>query len=261
MTSEQASKQTFFAVSTLLFVASVAVTIIWSVYMSTMGGMPMPGGWTMSMTWVAGQNWLSAASSFLGMWIVMMVAMMMPSLVPMLFRYRLAIATTGGTHLGWLTALAGLGYFFVWTIFGMAIFPLGIILAIIEMQLPALARTVPVTIGVVFLVVGGLQFTPWKARHLACCREAPDCGRIMSVTEAAAWRQGLRFGLHCSQCCFGLMIILLVIGVMDLRAMAVVAAAITIERLAPAGERIARITGAVVIVAGVFLIVQAVGIG
>src|SRR5205823_2612192 len=51
---------------------------------------------------------------------------------------------------------------------------------------------------------------------------------------------------HCTHCCVGLMAILLVIGVMDLRAMAVVAAAITVERLAPAGERVARAIGAVV---------------
>jgi predicted metal-binding membrane protein len=57
------------------------------------------------------------------------------------------------------------------------------------------------------------------------------------------------------------MAILLVVGVMDLRAMAVVAAAITIERLAPAGERVARATGAVTVGAGVFLIVRAAGLG
>jgi predicted metal-binding membrane protein len=57
------------------------------------------------------------------------------------------------------------------------------------------------------------------------------------------------------------MVILLVIGVMDLRAMAVVAAAITVERLAPAGERVARITGAVVVGAGLFLIARAAGLG
>jgi len=51
-----------------------------------MGEMPMPGGWTMSMAWMRmpGQTWPGAAASFLGMWIVMMVAMMLPSLVPML---------------------------------------------------------------------------------------------------------------------------------------------------------------------------------
>jgi predicted metal-binding membrane protein len=57
------------------------------------------------------------------------------------------------------------------------------------------------------------------------------------------------------------MVVLLVIGVMDLRAMAVVAAAITVERLAPAGERVARITGAVVVGAGLFLIARAAGLG
>jgi predicted metal-binding membrane protein len=57
------------------------------------------------------------------------------------------------------------------------------------------------------------------------------------------------------------MTILLVIGVMDLRVMAIVAIAITVERLAPAGERVARAIGAVMICAGLFLIVQAVGFG
>ena len=75
-----------------------------------------------------------------------------------------------------------------------------------------------------------------------------------------AWRHGLRLGLHCSHCCAGLIVILLVIGVMDLRAMAAVTAAITVERLAPAGERIARVIGAVVVVAGLFLIARAAGL-
>src|SRR4029434_5949041 len=84
--SERASQQAFFGVSALLFAASAAVTIVWCGSMSSMGGMPMSGGWTMSMAWMRmpGQTWSGAAASFLGMWIVMMVAMMLPSLVPML---------------------------------------------------------------------------------------------------------------------------------------------------------------------------------
>jgi predicted metal-binding membrane protein len=66
---------------------------------------------------------------------------------------------------------------------------------------------------------------------------------------------------HCSHCCAGPMAILLVMGVMDLRAMAVVAAAITVERLAPTGERVARATGAVVVGAGLLLIARAAGLG
>src|SRR3712207_5336149 len=92
---------------------------------------------------MCGQTWPGAAASFLGMWVVMMVAMMLPSLVPMLWRYRQAVARTGETRLAWLTALVGVGYFFVWTVFGMAAFPLGVALTVIEMQQPALARAVP----------------------------------------------------------------------------------------------------------------------
>jgi predicted metal-binding membrane protein len=191
---------------------------------------------------MSGHTWLGAAASFLGMWVVMMVAMMLPSLVPTLWRYRQA-------GLGRLTALVGVGYFFVWTVLGMAVFPLS----------AALARAVPIAVGAVVLMAGFFQFTAWKAHHLACCREAGR-GQV-SADAGTAWRHGLRLGLHCAKCNVGLMAILLGLGVMDLRAMAVVAAAITVERLAPYGERVARATGAVVIGAGLFLLVRAAGVG
>jgi predicted metal-binding membrane protein len=187
----------------------------------------------------------------------MMVAMMLPSLVPMLWRYRQAVGRAGATRLGGLTALVGVGYLFVWTLFGMAAFPLGVALAAASMEQPALARAVPIAGGVVVLIAGLLQFTAWKARRLACCREAPGRGRTLRADAGTAWRHGLRLGLHCVHCCAGLMAILLVIGVMDLRAMATVGAAIAVERLAPAGERAARAIGAVVVAAGLALIAHA----
>jgi predicted metal-binding membrane protein len=228
-----------------------------------MGEMPMPGDWTMSMAWMRmpGQTWPGAAAAFLGMWVVMMVAMMLPSLVPMLWRYRQAVGGSGETRLNRLTARVGVGYFLVWTVFGMAAFPIGAALAAVEMQQPALARAVPIAIGVVVLIAGSLQLTAWKARHLACCRETPGRGHRLPADAGTAWRHGLRLGLHCSQCCVSQIAILLVIGVMDLRVMAVVAAAITVERLAPAGARVARATGAVAVAAGLFLIARAAGLG
>ena len=228
-----------------------------------MGDMTMPGDWTMSMAWMRmpGQTWPDAAASFVGMWIVMMVAMMLPSLVPMLSRYRVAVGAPGAARLDRLTALVAAGYFFVWTVFGMAAYPLGVALAAVEMQDAALARVVPLAVGVVVLLAGMLQFTPWKARHLDCCRRMPGRGHTLPTDAVTAWRHGVRLGLHCSQCCAGLIAVLLAVGVMDLYAMAVVAAAITVERLAPAGERVARITGAVIVVAGLLLIAQAAGIG
>jgi predicted metal-binding membrane protein len=207
-----------------------------------------------------GQTWPGAAASFLGMWVAMMVAMMLPSLVPMLSRYRQAVDKTGETRLGRLTALVGIGYFFVWTVFGMAAFPLGVALAAVEMQRPPLARVVPIAVAVVVLIAGALQFTAWKARQLACCRETLGHDHKLTAHAGTAWRYGLRLGLHCSYCCAGLTAILLVVGVMDVRAMAVVTAAITIERLAPAGERVARAIGVVAIAAGLFLIAQAAGL-
>src|SRR5436853_6923733 len=122
--------------------------------------MPMPG----------------AAGSFLCMWVVMMVAMMLPSLVPMLWRYRQAVGRPGETRLGRLTALVGMGYFFVWTVFGMAAFPLGVALAVVELQQPALARAVPIAVRVVALMASSLQLTAWKAQPLSCCRAAPGRG-------------------------------------------------------------------------------------
>jgi predicted metal-binding membrane protein len=229
-----------------------------------MGEMPMLGGLvTMSMPWMRlpGQTWPGAAASFLGMWIVMMVAMMLPSLSPMLWRYRRAVERTGDARGGRLVTLVGAGYFFVWTLFGMAVFPLGVVLMAVQMQYPIFARSVPVAVGVVILMAGSLQFTTWKARHLAYCSDAPGPDCSLPVGTGAAWRHGLRLGVHCSQCCAGLMAILLVIGVMDLRAMVVVAAVITIERLAPAGERVARATGVAVVGTGLFLIARAAGLG
>jgi len=253
----------FFAVSALLFAASAVVTVVWCASMSAMGEMAMPGEWTMSMVWMRmpGQTWPGAAASFLGMWVVMMVAMMLPSLVPMLWRYRRAVGGPGETRLGRLTAVVGVGYFFVWTVFGMAAFPLGAALAAIEMEQPALARAVPIAVGAVVLIAGALQLAAWKARSLACCRKAPGRDRTLAADVATAWRHGLRLGLHCTHCCAGLMVALLVIGVMDLRAMTVVGAAITVERLAPAGERVARAIGAVAVGAGLFLIARAAGLG
>jgi len=255
----RASRQALFGSCALLFAASAALTILWCGSMSAMGGMPMPGGWTLSMAWMRmpGQTWAGAAASFLGMWVVMMVPMMLPSLVPMLWRYRQAAGRAGGAHPARLTLLVSLGYFSVWTVLGMAAFALGVALAALEMQHSALARAVPVAIGVVVLSAGALQFTAWQARQLACCRAAAEPRRRLPADSGTAWRHGLQLGVHCSYCCAGPTAILLVVGVMDLRAMALVTAAITVERLAPAGARVARAIGAVVVAAGLWLIVRA----
>lgn len=260
--SGQASQRTFIGISALLFALSAAVTIAWCGSMSAMGGMPMRGGWMMSMVWMRmpGQAWVGATASFLGMWVVMMAAMMLPSLAPMLDRYRHAVKRTRASRLHGLTLLAGLGYFFVWTLFGLAVFPVGAAVAAIEMEQPVLARAVPAVAGLVVFIAGALQFSKWKVRHLTSCREAPGRECALPAQASAAWRLGLHFGLHCGLSCANLTVILLVFGVMDLRAMAAVTAAITAERLAPTGEVAARATGFIVLGVGLILIARAAGL-
>jgi len=245
-------------VSVSLFVASALVTIVSCSVMSAMNGMPMPGGWTMSMMWMRmpGQTWPGAAASFLAMWFVMMVAMMLPSLVPVLWRYRQAVGIRA--DLSRLTALAGVGYIFIWTMVGIAAYPLGAMLTTIEMHHPVLARAVPIAVSLIVLVAGAIQLTAWKARCLACCRQIQGHDRTSPTDARTAWRHGVRLGLDCVQCCANLMTILLVLGIMDLRAMVLVAAAITAERLAPAGERVARAIGVVVLAAALMLIARSV---
>jgi predicted metal-binding membrane protein len=231
----------FFAVAAFLFVVSAATTIMWGASMSAMDGVPMPGGWTLSMAWVpmCGQTWASTAASFIGMWVVMMVAMMLPSLVPALRR---------GRRLGLHPAIVGAGYFAVWTALGVAIFAVRAAAATVMMEQPALARAVPALAGIVVLLAGVLQFTAWKARHLAGCRAPAYVG--------TAWRHGLHLGVACVCSCAGLTVILLAAGVMDLRAMALLAGAIALERLM--GERAARAIGLVAIGSGLCIAVFAV---
>ena len=264
MVSDRRSQHAFLGVCAFLLTASTVLTVKWCTSMSAMGGMLMPGGWVMSMAWMRmpGQTWPGAAASFLGMWFVMMVAMMLPSLIPMLRCYREAVAAQATARVGWPAAVMGLGYFSVWTMFGMAVFPLGAGLTSIEMQQPALARAVPTAVAVVVMISGAFQFTAWKARRLACCREALGSTRAsFNPSHGEAWRSGVRLGRHCALCCANLMGILLAVGVMDLGAMAVVTAAITVERLAPAGGRASRVVGAIAVASGLILMARATGLG
>ena len=72
----------------------------------------------------------------------------------MLWRYRQAVGSTGETHLGPLAALVGVGYFFVWIVFGMVAFPLDVALTAAEIQMPALTRAVRSAVGVIVIVAG-----------------------------------------------------------------------------------------------------------
>jgi predicted metal-binding membrane protein len=249
------SQRVFFGVVVLVFALCVGLTVVRCMSMSTMPELPMPGGWSLSMTWapMCGQKWPRLAVSFVGMWIVMMVAMMLPSLAPVLWRYHEALGKTGEMRAHRLTALLGIGYVFAWAVFGVIVFAFGFALMVLAMRSSALSHALPAASGVVVLLAGVAQLSSWKARDLACSRVAS-----LHVARSACL-QGLRLGLNCIACCAGLTAVLLVNGVMDLRAMALVTLAVSAERLAPAPERVAQVIGVVVIVLGLSMLARVVG--
>lgn len=254
-----ASDRVFLGICTLIFGASAAVTIHGYLSMPGMAGMPTPGSWDMSMGWLpmCGQSWPGLAASFMTMWTVMMVAMMLPSLVPVLMVYRRATGAACQARIDWLTWAVGAGYFSVWVGLGALVFPACAAMAVAQTRLPAIALAVPAAGGVVVMFGGALQFTAWKTRRLACCRCMPCGHHGLPVGTLAAWRHGLQLGRGCIECCAGQTAALLVLGVMDLRVMAMATAAITAERLAPAGHRVAQGIGAIMLGVGAMLIMRA----
>jgi len=219
-----ATDRWFLVACTVAFGASVALTIRLC-DPTCCSSVMMSGGWTLSAVWTrgAGESWPGKLASFLAMWTVMMVAMMLPLLVSS-------------------------GYFAVWAAIGSVIYPIGAAIASAALHSPAVSRVVPALSAIVLVLTGAFQLTPWKSRALLRCRSESSCN-----CAASPWRHGVALGVHCSWCCFGLVAALLVLGAMDIGAMAIVATATIAERIAPAPLRIARCTGALAIAAGALM--------
>jgi predicted metal-binding membrane protein len=245
--------------SLAVFAAAAGVTLYLTRSMS--GGMAMPGNWTMSMMWMVmpGQTWLGSALSFVGMWLAMMVAMMLPSSLPMLLLYRRAAAFRGQTHLGWMTIVLAAGYFFVWLLFGVIAYVAGAVVARAAMASDTVCRLVPLAAGGGLVVAGVFQLTPWKS---ACLRHCRDPLSVVSRHLQGGWRGTLGFGVHhgtfCAACCWALMLIQLVLGVMNLAVMVIVGVVIALEKLIPRGELVARAAGIASILGGITLAVGSV---
>jgi predicted metal-binding membrane protein len=240
----------FVALAALACAGSAALTVAWCRSMAAMPGMDMPGGWTMSMAWMRmpGQGWPGAAADFLGMWTVMMVAMMLPASLPTLLAFRRTLDRHSRTRRAALTLFAMGGYFAAWLVLGAAIYLAGACAAGVAMRSAGVARLAPAAGGLALVTAGILQAGGWKSRALARCRAAHCCATPGAARNA--WRLGLTLGLRCVRCCAPWTLALLVLGVMDLAAMAFATVAINLERLLPRGERVARVAGIALLAAG-----------
>jgi len=241
------TRQIFFTLMWLNFAVCAAAAFFWCASMSAMGGMPMPGGWSVSMTWLpmCGQKWTRAAAEFVGMWIVMMIAMMLPSFAPVLWRYHEAISCKGAKRVVWSTLRVGIGYFLVWMMAGVVVFAVGAAVMALSLRFALLASAMPLAAAAVAFAAGLVQLSAWKARYLACCR------------TQSALRSGICFGIHCVLSCAPLTVVLLINGIMDWRVMTLTTAAITAERLAPDGLRISTMTGICMIASSLVMLARA----
>jgi predicted metal-binding membrane protein len=206
--------------------------------------------WMMTVHWDATHLLLLWA-----MWTVMMTAMMLPLLVPALRRSERALVGLSAARRAALLSLIAGGYFSVWTVAGGLLFVGGAAVSNFAMRDAAVAQAVPCAAAVVVVVAAVVQCTRWKLRRLACCRDRSS-EALRSDRWSAGFRHGIRLGLQCASCCANLMAVLVAVGVMDLRAMALVTAAIALERLGPARVLLPRAIG-IAVVAAVLLITRA----
>ena len=244
-----------------VFLASAAITLNATRMMS--GGMRMPGGWEMSMMWMAmpGQSTAAAAGTFLLMWLAMMIAMMLPSSWPMLELYQKVAISTGVKRPALATTMAGAGYFAVWLAFGAVVFGAGFAASAAAMKSVTFSRAMPLLAGSGLIFAGAYQLSPWKQACLSHCRSPlMFLGHVFRPGLAGALRVGVAHGLYCTGCCWALMLMQTILGVMSLSVMILVAAVIGAEKLWTRGPLLARVAGAASIGLGGFFLLRAAAI-
>jgi predicted metal-binding membrane protein len=190
------------------------------------------------------------------MWMVMMVAMMVPSSAPMIIMFATInrkrreqkgpFVSTGVFLLGyllawgWYSVLATLGQ---WGLKSAALLS------------PTMVSTSPIFGGALLLAAGVFQFTPLKHACLTRCRS--PLGFLMTEWRdgtRGAFIMGLRSGNYCVVCCWALMSLMFVAGVMSLLWMAIIAAFVLVEKVAPGGQWVSRISGLLLIIWGAWML-------
>jgi predicted metal-binding membrane protein len=204
------------------------------------------------------EGWAGAASflAFTGMWLVMMVAMMLPSSYPILLLHRTVYlkrtpSASGGTF------LFALSYFLVWTASGVLFYSAYVVLGMFRERLPDMEELILRAAGGALILSGLYQWSWLKQACLKHCQsplhfimEHWRDGRL------GALRMGAVHGLYCFGCCWGLMLILFVMGIMHLGWMAAIGALILTEKLVSSRQRVSRAIGLAFIFIGVIVVAR-----
>jgi predicted metal-binding membrane protein len=186
--------------------------------------------------------------SILLMWAVMMAAMMLPSALPMILAFGHLSARGGEVARARVFVAA---YLLVWVAFSVAATVLQWALQSLDWVDPMIVSTSATLNGVLLAIAGVYQFTPLKKMCLANCR-TPFAFLLgeWKPGVAGAFHMGLRHGVFCMGCCWAVMALLFVGGVMNLAWIAALSIVVAIEKMAPRGELLAKVLGVALIVAG-----------
>ena len=236
---------------------SAVTAILWLV----LARMPMPasgmnggamGGMTSAMDAGAAVRSLRDAWLIFAMWTVMMAAMMLPSASPMIEMYA-RIARGRSTERGGRAWLFAAGYLIAWTGFGAAVTVVQYPLERTRIIADAM-RMEPFAGGLLLIATGIYQFTPLKQACLTQCRS--PLGFFMTEWRSGgrgALVMGLRHGVFCIGCCWLLMALMFVAGVMNLVFAIALTILVLLEKATPWGGAVARASGAVMVVSGLAL--------
>jgi predicted metal-binding membrane protein len=232
------------ALAALLFGAAL---VTWIVTVERMDGMDAGPG-----TDLGGLGW------YVGIWVTMMAAMMLPSVAPMALIFAKVArsrAERGRARVPPWMFLSG--YLVAWTLFGLLAY--GIFRAIEAPDWGFLAWDAqgPIVAGAAIAAAGAYQLTPLKEICLRHCR-GPLHFILLGWREGrlGAVRMGIKHGLYCVGCCWGLMVVLFALGVMSLVWMAVVAGLIFAEKVLPRGDWLTRPIAVLLVAVGVWVAIS-----
>lgn len=255
----------YIVAAALVVVTSLAWTyILWlaanmGMAGSDMGDMDMGPGDMSAMMDTSFRPWALADFGFvLAMWAVMMVGMMTPSAAPVILLYARVgrqAATQGQPFAatGWFAA----GYLLVWAGFSLAATCAQWLLERAILLTPMMTSTSNIFGGIVLIAIGVYQWTPLKNACLAQC-QAPLSfiqrhGGFRPEAFASV-RLGILHGAYCVGCCWALMALLFVGGIMNVLWIAGITIMVLLEKIIPAGRLIPRVAGIAFISAGVWLL-------
>jgi predicted metal-binding membrane protein len=210
------------------------------------------------LTMPGSSDWrLANGLAILAMWAVMMAAMMLPSALPMILTFVDLSRRAGDAGRGRAFVAA---YLAIWSLFS-------VVAALAQWLLqragwvdPMIVSTSASLTASLLLIAGVYQFSPLKRMCLAGCRT--PLGFLLGEWRAGvggAFVMGLRHGLFCVGCCWALMALLFVGGVMNLAWVAALSVAVALEKLLPGGERLARLLGVALIALGVVKLLSIAG--